>query len=82
MCSITRFQSRDAFSSTRCAAWRTSDRRLMQRSALVRRCELHYHLVPSNPQIAGGNNIDALLTERTSAETGMLTRSRDAPGSE
>jgi Peptidase C13 family len=31
--------------------------------AIVRQRELHYHLVPSNPQIAGGKNIDVLLTE-------------------
>ena len=31
--------------------------------AIVRQRELHYHLVPSNPQIAGGKNIDVLLGE-------------------
>jgi hypothetical protein len=31
--------------------------------AIVRQRELHYHLVPSNPQIAGGKNIDILLRE-------------------
>ena len=31
--------------------------------AIVRQRELHYHLVPSNPQIAGGKNIDVLLRE-------------------
>jgi len=37
-------------------------------SAIVRQRELHYHLVPSNPQIAGGKNIDLLLAERIGAE--------------
>jgi hypothetical protein len=35
----------------------------MLRVTIVRQRELHYHLVPSNPQIAGGKNIDALLGE-------------------
>jgi hypothetical protein len=32
-----------------------------------RQRELHYHLVPSNPQIAGGKNIDVLLGETAGA---------------
>ena len=36
--------------------------------AIVRQRELHYHLVPSNPQIAGGKTIDVLLAERSAAE--------------
>jgi hypothetical protein len=35
--------------------------------AIVRRRELRYHLVPSNPQIAGGGNIDGLLGEASGA---------------
>ena len=38
--------------------------------AIVRRRELHYHLVPSNPQIAGGANIDGLLSEASGAAAG------------
>jgi hypothetical protein len=34
---------------------------LTHRGAIVRQRELHYHLVSSNPQIAGGKNIDVLL---------------------
>lgn len=34
----------------------------------VLRRELHYHLVPSNPQIAGGKNVDLLLEERHGTE--------------
>jgi hypothetical protein len=36
--------------------------------AIVRQRELHYHLVPSNPQIAGGKNIDVLLGKTSDAE--------------
>jgi hypothetical protein len=36
--------------------------------AIVRQRELHYHLVPSNPQIAGGKNIDVLLGKTGGAE--------------
>jgi hypothetical protein len=43
-----------------CGTQLTSDR-LSMRGAIVRQRELHYHLVPSNPQIAGGKNIDILL---------------------
>jgi len=35
---------------------------------IVRQRELHYHLVPSNPQIAGGKNIDVLLGKTRGAE--------------
>ena len=35
---------------------------------IVRQRELHYHLVPSNPQIAGGKNVDALLGETGGAQ--------------
>jgi hypothetical protein len=36
--------------------------------AIVRQRELHYHLVPSNPQIAGGENMDLLLRKTGGAE--------------
>jgi hypothetical protein len=36
---------------------------------LIRLREMRYGLVPSNPQIAGGKNIDILLGERHGAET-------------
>jgi len=36
---------------------------------LISRREMRYGLVPSNPQIAGGENIDSLLRQRRSAET-------------
>ena len=39
--------------------------------AIVRQRELHYHLVPSNPQIAGGKNIDALLRGTEAAAMGQ-----------
>ena len=35
---------------------------------IVRQRELHYHLVPSNPQIAGGKNVDGLLGKTSGAE--------------
>jgi hypothetical protein len=72
----------DAFFNT--ALRRTADLRqaLDAATAIVRQRELHYHLLPSNPQIAGGNNIDSLLAERTGAETGRTPRSRSAPSSE
>jgi hypothetical protein len=35
---------------------------------LISRREMRYGLVPSNPQIAGGENIDALLRQRRTAE--------------
>jgi hypothetical protein len=35
---------------------------------IVRQRELHYHLIPSNPQIAGGKNIDVLLGKTGGAE--------------
>jgi hypothetical protein len=38
--------------------------------AIVRKRELHYHLVPSNPQIAGGKNIDVLLGDGGAEATG------------
>jgi hypothetical protein len=58
----------DAFFNT--ALRRTADLRQAfdAARAIVRQRELHYHLVPSNPQIAGGKNIDVLLAERTGAE--------------
>ena len=34
----------------------------------MRQRELHYHLVPSNPQIAGGKNIDVLFGKTGGAE--------------
>jgi hypothetical protein len=51
----------DAFFST--ALRHTADLRQAfdEARAIVRQRELHYHLVPSNPQIAGGKNIDVLL---------------------
>lgn len=58
----------DAFFNT--ALRRTADLRQAfdAARAIVRQRELHYHLVPSNPQIAGGKNIDPLLAERIGAE--------------
>jgi hypothetical protein len=51
----------DAFFNT--ALRHTADLRQAfdEARAIVRQRELHYHLVPSNPQIAGGKNIDILL---------------------
>ena len=42
--------------------------RFDEASAIVRQRELHYHLVPSNPQIAGGKNIDVLHGKTSGAE--------------
>jgi hypothetical protein len=58
----------DAFFTT--ALRRTADLRqaFNEARAIVRQRELHYHLVPSNPQIAGGKNIDALLGETGGAQ--------------
>ena len=58
----------DAFFNT--ALRRTADLRqaFNEARAIVRQRELHYHLVPSNPQIAGGKNIDALLGETGGAQ--------------
>ena len=58
----------DAFFNT--ALRRTADLRqaFNEARAIVRQRELHYHLVPSNPQIAGGKNIDALLGETAGAQ--------------
>jgi hypothetical protein len=58
----------DAFFNT--ALRRTADLRqaFNEARAIVRQRELHYHLVPSNPQIAGGKNIDALLGEAGGAQ--------------
>jgi Peptidase C13 family len=38
---------------------------------LISRREMRYGLVPSNPQIAGGENIDNLLRQRRSVEIGV-----------
>jgi Peptidase C13 family len=58
----------DAFFNT--ALRHTADLRqaFAEARAIVRQRELHYHLVPSNPQIAGGKNIDVLLRKTSSAE--------------
>jgi len=58
----------DAFFNT--ALRRTADLRQAfdEARAIVRKRELQYHLVPSNPQIAGGKNIDVLLGEIGNAE--------------
>jgi Peptidase C13 family len=60
----------DAFFNT--ALRHTADLRQAfdEARAIVRKRELHYHLVPSNPQIAGGKNIDVLLGEGGAAATG------------
>jgi Peptidase C13 family len=57
----------DAFFNT--ALPHTADLRSAFAAArtLVRRRELRYGLTPSNPQIAGGKNIDILLGERAAA---------------
>jgi hypothetical protein len=58
----------DAFFNT--ALRHTADLRQAfdEAGAIVRQRELHYHLVPSNPQIAGGKNIDVLLRKTSGAE--------------
>ena len=58
----------DAFFNT--ALRHTADLRqaFNEARAIVRQRELHYHLVPSNPQIAGGRNIDVLLGETGGAQ--------------
>jgi hypothetical protein len=58
----------DAFFNT--ALRHTADLRQAfdEARAIVRQRELHYHLVPSNPQIAGGKNIDVLLGKMGGAE--------------
>jgi hypothetical protein len=45
-------------------------RAFAEASMLIRRRELRNGFVPSNPQIAGGKNIDRLLEERQGAVTG------------
>jgi Peptidase C13 family len=58
----------DAFFNT--ALRHTADLRQAfdEARAIVRKRELRYHLVPSNPQIAGGKNIDVLLGKMGGAE--------------
>jgi Peptidase C13 family len=58
----------DAFFNT--ALRHTADLRQAfdEARAIVRQRELRYHLVPSNPQIAGGKNIDILLGKAGGAE--------------
>jgi hypothetical protein len=58
----------DAFFNT--ALRHTADLRQAfdEARAIVRKRELRYHLVPSNPQIAGGKNIDVLLGKEGGAE--------------
>jgi hypothetical protein len=58
----------DAFFNT--ALRHTADLRqaFNEARAIVRKREMRYHLVPSNPQIAGGKNIDVLLGKEGGAE--------------
>ena len=58
----------DAFFNT--ALRRTADLRqaFSEARTIVHQREQHYHLVPSNPQIAGGKNVDALLGETGGAQ--------------
>jgi Peptidase C13 family len=59
----------DAFFNT--ALRHTADlrRAFDEARVIVRQRERRYHLIPSNPQIAGGKNIDVLLGEKDGAET-------------
>jgi hypothetical protein len=59
----------DAFFNT--ALRHTADlrRAFDEARVIVRQRERRYHLVPSNPQIAGGKNIDVLLGKKDGAET-------------
>jgi hypothetical protein len=58
----------DAFFNT--ALRHTADLRqaFAKACTIVRQREPHYHLVPSNPQIAGGKNIDIVLGNTRGAE--------------
>jgi hypothetical protein len=59
----------DAFFNT--ALRHTADlrRAFDEARVIVRQRERHYHVIPSNPQIAGGKNIDVLLENAGGAET-------------